>query len=273
MWDLVPWGGIEPGPPGLGVWSLSHWTTREAPPYKLKLSQLYVIATSIRSQPRLPPSGVALVTVISTPSEPMPGLVLDSFLFFDHFFQRPSTDSISYWFCCTFISSKFSSTAGVPPPRLSTWFYTHRPNPFPICWLGPSYAVVRAAQIWSPDCPTSALPKSVLSLWKSLNCPITGVFTASFSRFVSCLCSGPQMTPSVSPEWFLVPQMQPLFPTLRPLHGLAFLSGMVSSLLWLTHVYIQSMCPCAGSWLEAWGHERDLVPFPVGSGTSSGGQG
>ena len=32
MWDLVPWPGIEPGPPALGAWSLSHWTTREVPP-------------------------------------------------------------------------------------------------------------------------------------------------------------------------------------------------------------------------------------------------
>ena len=31
MWDLVPWPGIEPGPPALGVQSLSHWTTREVP--------------------------------------------------------------------------------------------------------------------------------------------------------------------------------------------------------------------------------------------------
>ena len=31
MWDLVPWLGIEPRPPVLGVWSLSHWTTREVP--------------------------------------------------------------------------------------------------------------------------------------------------------------------------------------------------------------------------------------------------
>ena len=31
MWDLVPWPGIEPGPPALGVKSLSHWTTREVP--------------------------------------------------------------------------------------------------------------------------------------------------------------------------------------------------------------------------------------------------
>ena len=27
-WDLLPWPGIEPA---LGAWSLSHWTTREAP--------------------------------------------------------------------------------------------------------------------------------------------------------------------------------------------------------------------------------------------------
>ena len=31
MWDLVPRPGIEPRPPALGVWSLTHWTTREVP--------------------------------------------------------------------------------------------------------------------------------------------------------------------------------------------------------------------------------------------------
>ena len=31
MWDLVPWPGIEPGPPALGARSLSHRTTREVP--------------------------------------------------------------------------------------------------------------------------------------------------------------------------------------------------------------------------------------------------
>ena len=29
--DLVPRPGIEPGPPTLGAWSLTHWTTREVP--------------------------------------------------------------------------------------------------------------------------------------------------------------------------------------------------------------------------------------------------
>ena len=29
IWDLVPWLGMEPGPPALGLWSLGHWTTRE----------------------------------------------------------------------------------------------------------------------------------------------------------------------------------------------------------------------------------------------------
>ena len=27
MWDIVSWLRIEPGPPALGVWSLSKWTT------------------------------------------------------------------------------------------------------------------------------------------------------------------------------------------------------------------------------------------------------
>ena len=31
MWDVVPWSGIEPGPPASGAWNLSHWTTREVP--------------------------------------------------------------------------------------------------------------------------------------------------------------------------------------------------------------------------------------------------
>ena len=31
MWGLVPWLGIEPRPPALGPWSLSHRTTREVP--------------------------------------------------------------------------------------------------------------------------------------------------------------------------------------------------------------------------------------------------
>ena len=31
MWDLVPWSGLEPGPPALGTQSLSHWTMRQVP--------------------------------------------------------------------------------------------------------------------------------------------------------------------------------------------------------------------------------------------------
>lgn len=30
MWDLDS-PGIKPRPPGLGAWSLVHWTTREVP--------------------------------------------------------------------------------------------------------------------------------------------------------------------------------------------------------------------------------------------------
>ena len=32
---LVPWPGIEPMPPELGVWSLKHWTTREFQIFKI----------------------------------------------------------------------------------------------------------------------------------------------------------------------------------------------------------------------------------------------
>ena len=31
IWDLGPRPEIEPGPPVLGTWSLTHWTTREVP--------------------------------------------------------------------------------------------------------------------------------------------------------------------------------------------------------------------------------------------------
>ena len=31
MWDLLLSPGIEPGFPVLGVWSFSHWITREVP--------------------------------------------------------------------------------------------------------------------------------------------------------------------------------------------------------------------------------------------------
>ena len=30
LWDLVPCPGIESGPPALGAWSVSHWTTRKS---------------------------------------------------------------------------------------------------------------------------------------------------------------------------------------------------------------------------------------------------
>ena len=32
LWDLVLHPGMGLGPPALGVQSLNHWTTREAPP-------------------------------------------------------------------------------------------------------------------------------------------------------------------------------------------------------------------------------------------------
>ena len=42
MCDLVPWSGVEPRPPALGVQSLSHWTTRKVPlPFPLDSSGIY----------------------------------------------------------------------------------------------------------------------------------------------------------------------------------------------------------------------------------------
>ena len=37
MWDPVPWPGIEPRPPTLEAWSLSHWTTGKSPSLYLRM--------------------------------------------------------------------------------------------------------------------------------------------------------------------------------------------------------------------------------------------
>ena len=55
MQDLVPWPGIEPGPPALGIWTLSHWATRKSLPEvifqpwafltKIKVASLHICTT------------------------------------------------------------------------------------------------------------------------------------------------------------------------------------------------------------------------------------
>ena len=47
MRDLVPWPGMKPGPPALGVWSLNHWTTREVPRQALFLPILLMIMEGV----------------------------------------------------------------------------------------------------------------------------------------------------------------------------------------------------------------------------------
>ena len=42
MWGLVPWPGIEPGPPALRAPSLSHWTTRGVPHVAFQFSRSIV---------------------------------------------------------------------------------------------------------------------------------------------------------------------------------------------------------------------------------------
>ena len=39
MWDLVPWPGIEPRLPALGVQSLSHWTATKVPNFKFQTNR------------------------------------------------------------------------------------------------------------------------------------------------------------------------------------------------------------------------------------------
>ena len=48
MWDLVPWSGIEPRPPALKAWSLSHMKTREVSVLNFE-SSLYIKDTSLLS--------------------------------------------------------------------------------------------------------------------------------------------------------------------------------------------------------------------------------
>ena len=42
MWDLVPWPGVEPGPPALRAWSLNSWITREVPKVSLCINSGYL---------------------------------------------------------------------------------------------------------------------------------------------------------------------------------------------------------------------------------------
>ena len=46
MWHLVPWPGTKPRLPGLRAWSLSHWTSREAPWVFLFLGSLLHFAST-----------------------------------------------------------------------------------------------------------------------------------------------------------------------------------------------------------------------------------
>ena len=55
MRDLVPQPGIKPGPPALGVWGLSHWTTREVPlsPHPC-FQNILLLLLSLSTVPPLP---------------------------------------------------------------------------------------------------------------------------------------------------------------------------------------------------------------------------
>ena len=48
MRDLVPWQRIEPRPPTLGAWTLSHWT-REVPQYCFYGLQDYMLGSAAKS--------------------------------------------------------------------------------------------------------------------------------------------------------------------------------------------------------------------------------
>ena len=46
IWDLVPRAVIETRPPVLGVWSLSHWTTRKTPAFVI-LNKMYFLQKKV----------------------------------------------------------------------------------------------------------------------------------------------------------------------------------------------------------------------------------
>ena len=48
MWGLVPWAGIELGPPAVGARSLSHWTAREVPLKVSSCSTLYTATPAVK---------------------------------------------------------------------------------------------------------------------------------------------------------------------------------------------------------------------------------
>ena len=60
MWDIVPSPEIKPGPPELGVWSLSHWTTSEVPQL-LQLCGVFIVFSCCFSGPPPPPYSDVLI--------------------------------------------------------------------------------------------------------------------------------------------------------------------------------------------------------------------
>ena len=53
MWDLVHQPGIEPRPPTLEAWCLSHWTTREVPILFLLMPKTWPLGTGAESNLRV----------------------------------------------------------------------------------------------------------------------------------------------------------------------------------------------------------------------------
>ena len=76
MWDLLPWPGNKPVPPALGVWSLSHWITREVLKTQFDGSWLpresnWKLLSQQRAKPRTSIESVPLHSV-TTVTGPLP---------------------------------------------------------------------------------------------------------------------------------------------------------------------------------------------------------
>ena len=86
MWDLVPWTETEHGPPAMGAWRLSHWTTRRVP---------RVLTFKVR------------LLVYTTPEAPVKDL-------------QSSVEVFELWQRTVCNNCHWLHTYSVPGPRLST---------------------------------------------------------------------------------------------------------------------------------------------------------
>ena len=145
QWDLVPWPGIKPGPPTLGMWRLSHWTTREV--WDVHLKESVPLFTAHKVKWKSP----SLVRLPATP------WTIQSMAF-----TRPE-----YWSGYPFPSPGDLPNPGIEPrsPALQAYSLPAEPQGKPLRPIA-SYLKCRV----TPGPPTMALLSKGSSPWKSYQC-------------------------------------------------------------------------------------------------------